>query len=61
MLTWLDLVRKCQEIREMPALYGITHTYPIPPSPHLNSINNGALAFCEGEGEYQLIDTKLGN
>ena len=38
-----------------------SHTCSIRPSPHLNSINNGALAFCEGEGEYQLIDTKLGN
>ena len=57
-MTDADMVRFS---KEMPDLYGITHTYPIPPSPHLNSINNGALAFCEGEGEYQLIDTKLGN
>ena len=60
-MTDADMVRFSKEMPEMPALYRITRTYPIPPSPHLNSINNGALAFCEGEGEYQLIDTKLGN
>ena len=35
MLIWLDLVRKCQEMPEMPALYGITHHIHVPYVHHL--------------------------